>query len=653
MRILNWKPEPKDERDYKFSNTFKVSSPISIPSQYIISIPEVWDQGDIGRCVGMSTAMATLYQSRVQSREIIPSPDFVYYNTRESEGTQNQDAGCYIRDAFKSLNKQGICKLGSWPMDDKKVLQKPSQEAYREALLTLATSYHRLNNLDINELKFCIASGRPFVFGFNVFSSFMYGNWVDTMPIPNKSKESLIGGHAVCLTPDNIIITESGVKTIDSVNKSDKVLTRNGFKSVKETNVRKVDENILLIHSSLTIKPLSVTKEHPILRQKSKQNVKLKYDNFEKLSFVESKDLEKHDVICSVVDQTEVDNKDISEDFARLLGYYIGDGNLQIEYYNKSIKSCKFRISYHRYCKKNIIEDVIDIIEKEYPGTKYSIWESKISLANNITFYNTELGKKILKYCGKAKEKTIDSLLQLPKNKQLEILKGWFKTDGSGEWLKNSSIHTSEHSLAHSLIVLLQRLGLLYSSTVIKSKNIKIRDKIVKQKESYTIYFHEKRDKVKMYYKDGMVYSRISKIEEIPYIGNVYNLQVDSVEEYVANNILVHNCAIGYSDQKKAFYIKNSWSNSWKDKGHFWMPYSYITSRECDDFWTLESISNIQLSNEFKIDITKIFESNKELSKLSEEFIVKIGIQFGLDVNLDYSKKHNLSILANYLKLEQ
>ena len=156
-----------------------------------------------------------------------------------------------------------------------------------------------------------------------------------------------------------------------------------------------------------------------------------------------------------------------------------------------------------------------------------------------------------------------------------------------------------------------------------------------------------------MYYKDGMVYSRISKIEEIPYIGNVYNLQVDSVEEYVANNILVHNCAIGYSDQKKAFYIKNSWSNSWKDKGHFWMPYSYITSRECDDFWTLESISNIQLSNEFKIDITKIFESKKELSKLSEEFIVKIGIQFGLDVNLDYSKKHNLSILANYLKLEQ
>jgi len=45
---------------------------------------------------------------------------------------------------------------------------------------------------------------------------------------------------------------------------------------------------------------------------------------------------------------------------------------------------------------------------------------------------------------------------------------------------------------------------------------------------------------------------------------------------------------IGYDDAKKMVECRNSWSSSWGDQGHFWMPYAYITDPNlCSDFWEL------------------------------------------------------------------
>lgn len=48
-------------------------------------------------------------------------------------------------------------------------------------------------------------------------------------------------------------------------------------------------------------------------------------------------------------------------------------------------------------------------------------------------------------------------------------------------------------------------------------------------------------------------------------------------------------CCVGYSDAKKAFLVRNSWGKSWcaKEDGHFWMPFSIMTSDMVSDVWTL------------------------------------------------------------------
>lgn len=45
---------------------------------------------------------------------------------------------------------------------------------------------------------------------------------------------------------------------------------------------------------------------------------------------------------------------------------------------------------------------------------------------------------------------------------------------------------------------------------------------------------------------------------------------------------------VGYDDKKKCFIVRNSWGNGWGDKGHFYMPYKYLTDKQLSsDFWVI------------------------------------------------------------------
>lgn len=48
--------------------------------------------------------------------------------------------------------------------------------------------------------------------------------------------------------------------------------------------------------------------------------------------------------------------------------------------------------------------------------------------------------------------------------------------------------------------------------------------------------------------------------------------------------------AVGYIESKQLFIIRNSWGTSWGVKGYFYMPYAFITSNNCSDFWTIRIV---------------------------------------------------------------
>jgi len=49
--------------------------------------------------------------------------------------------------------------------------------------------------------------------------------------------------------------------------------------------------------------------------------------------------------------------------------------------------------------------------------------------------------------------------------------------------------------------------------------------------------------------------------------------------------------AVGYDDAGKVFIVRNSWGESWGDKGYFYMPYDYITNPGlAEDFWCIKFV---------------------------------------------------------------
>jgi C1A family cysteine protease len=50
--------------------------------------------------------------------------------------------------------------------------------------------------------------------------------------------------------------------------------------------------------------------------------------------------------------------------------------------------------------------------------------------------------------------------------------------------------------------------------------------------------------------------------------------------------------AVGYDDATERFTIRNSWGPNVQDRGHFYLPYGYVTnSNLASDFWTIRSVA--------------------------------------------------------------
>jgi C1A family cysteine protease len=152
----------------------------------------------LGSCTANAIGGAIEFDRMKQKlTDFVPSRLFIYYNERLIEGTVNSDSGAQIRDGIKTVASQGVCPEPEWPYDITKFTQKPPAKAYTDAATDRAVSYQSLIQ-DLNQMKGCLASGYPFVFGFTVYESFETATVARSghAPMPAPS-ERAIGGHAV------------------------------------------------------------------------------------------------------------------------------------------------------------------------------------------------------------------------------------------------------------------------------------------------------------------------------------------------------------------------------------------------------------------------------------------------------------------------
>ena len=198
-KTYGWVPDLPDQRDHLYSVPTPFVAKLPTKKDLRSQCPPVYDQGQLGSCTGNAIAAAIQFDQKLQKMATFnPSRLFIYYNERAMEGTINSDSGAMIRDGIKCVGDQGVCPETEWPYQINQFTQKPSPQCYKDASLCKAVSYQRLISTNINQLKGCIASGFPFVFGFSVYESFEGEDVAKSgeLGMP-ASSEKLMGGHAV------------------------------------------------------------------------------------------------------------------------------------------------------------------------------------------------------------------------------------------------------------------------------------------------------------------------------------------------------------------------------------------------------------------------------------------------------------------------
>lgn len=194
-----WIPDLPDHRDLHFLAPPKILRNLPKRVDLRPSCPPIYKQAPLNSCTAHAIAAAIQFdQIKEFRRELFrPSRLFIYYNERAIEHSIRSDSGAQIRSGIKSVAKKGVCPEHLWPYRPRKFRHKPTRKSYQEAAKHPSVTYYRVPRA-LNQLKACLASGYPFVFGFTVYESFHSKKAARTGrgEMPAK-RDKVIAGHAV------------------------------------------------------------------------------------------------------------------------------------------------------------------------------------------------------------------------------------------------------------------------------------------------------------------------------------------------------------------------------------------------------------------------------------------------------------------------
>jgi C1A family cysteine protease len=196
---FGWVPDLPDQRDFLYAAPVENMAALPTSVDLRPQCPKtVYDQGQLGSCTANAIAGALEFDRLKEGlTDFIPSRLFIYYNERVMEGTVGTDSGAQIRDGIKSVGSIGAPPETDWPYNIAEFAVKPPPKAYQAAPLDKAVQYQRVAQV-LAQMKGCLASGYPFVYGFTVYTSFESPQVEQTGIVPMPAAgEKVLGGHAV------------------------------------------------------------------------------------------------------------------------------------------------------------------------------------------------------------------------------------------------------------------------------------------------------------------------------------------------------------------------------------------------------------------------------------------------------------------------
>jgi len=195
--IAGWRRQPLDHRDYRFVVPKSITDVLPPSIDLSANMGPNLDQGSLGSCGPNTADECIAYDQKAESLSVGSSRLFTYYNTRAIMGTINQDSGVDNRSMLKALNQYGFCAETTWPYTIAQFKTKPPQAAYDEASGNKIDNYAAVIQ-SLSQMKGCLVTGRPFIFGFDVFDSMLSDLVAQTGIVPDPGG-MVAGGHDVTI----------------------------------------------------------------------------------------------------------------------------------------------------------------------------------------------------------------------------------------------------------------------------------------------------------------------------------------------------------------------------------------------------------------------------------------------------------------------
>lgn len=359
-----------------------------------------------------------------------------------------------------------------------------------------------------------------------------------------------------CILPETYIYTINGPKQIQYCTNDDIIYNNNedgiNYEQIQNILEHSYDGDILSIHTTHSIEPLTITEEHPVFvlkNQKKGLNYKTIHNRLKnKLitpTWEESKNITEDDLIIYNIPSYEKNIENISEEDCYIYGVILGDGCI-------SNKETTCYISLHKTEKKHILDSLTKYFTNKC--IRYNI----TTVNNTVRFRwskHTLLPFKFSEIYDINNEKILHSRwLNLPINKAKYILKGLIDTDGSNS--QELVFDTTSRHLAESLKYICLRMGVLTSGYIrdrrgethvskygspITNKKISYCIRIPKTETISNLLNIEKGKFFKFFKHNNYLFSRIKSIEKKTYSGTLYDLQMKDNHNYMIHNGIIHN----------------------------------------------------------------------------------------------------------------
>lgn len=368
-----------------------------------------------------------------------------------------------------------------------------------------------------------------------------------------------------CFHPDTIVYTKGGIKRIDDVVLHEEMLTHDGsFNKVARLLRHNYVGKMVSISVKQSIEPILVTPEHLFLvlrGQKKMVNHDVITNRLEKgliePEWVEAKNLTEEDLISFPIPEYKYDIEEYSLEDCRFYGMMVGDGHIA-----KDGKAA--------HITQNSETDDINFI-KSYlyqNGIRWTESHTEGEKKMRLT-WSAHLGFKFSRamlYDANDEKIVHPSMLHLPKDKVMQIVKGIIETDGCITNRENFEIalDMTSRNVIESVRFMLMRFGILTSGkerdrigNVSSYKNITTRKKsyvlrIPKVEDVTTLFNLPKGDYVSYFTYQGNTYSRIDGLTTEDYDGVVVDFEVMPNHSYVTHVGVAHN---GGGKRKGAFAV--------------------------------------------------------------------------------------------------